>query len=304
MDLDPKKCYSCGKTFTKLIDIERHKKRKTPCLIVEVNEVDRNNPKRCIFCNRIFVQKQGLVRHHKTCKIKNGGMEILADNVRFEQEIRVLKELREKDEKEKKEKDDAIKAQNDMIKDLMARVDAIEKEKQGKQEKQGDKHTTIINGDQINNINIVINNFDNPNTKFLVNQDDLSSSYFVDIYKKNRVQTPLALIPILWYNPEHPENYSIYLVNKSNGEVLIHVDGKWVVNTRDEISKCLRDKAYELTNSTIREIRKKFPNIFDPYIVGNISQNQFDDEATPCELNRVSAMLLDGRNLVKPYIKQ
>lgn len=88
-------CELCGKSFGKQIDIDRHKQRKTPCLILEVNEADRNNPKRCIFCNRIFVQKQGLVRHHKTCKIKNEIIHPQDPIIACKKEIMLLKNVQQ-----------------------------------------------------------------------------------------------------------------------------------------------------------------------------------------------------------------
>ena len=73
------KCYSCGKEFTSTRDLLRHKERKTPCLIREIQPEQVNNPNRCIFCNKIFSKKENMTRHLKTCKIKNGGMDILVD---------------------------------------------------------------------------------------------------------------------------------------------------------------------------------------------------------------------------------
>ena len=36
------KCYGCGKDFRTPADLERHKKRKTPCLIIEVKPEDNS----------------------------------------------------------------------------------------------------------------------------------------------------------------------------------------------------------------------------------------------------------------------
>lgn len=42
------KCYNCGKTFSKA-HLDRHKGRKTPCLIRDVAPEDINNPNRCVW---------------------------------------------------------------------------------------------------------------------------------------------------------------------------------------------------------------------------------------------------------------
>src|ERR1700742_275440 len=102
MEAITRKCYNCGKIFNTAQSLARHKQRKTPCLIREVAPNQIVNTNRCIFCNKIFSKKENLTKHHKTCRIKNGGMEILADKVKYEQEIRILKEKdMARDEKDK-----------------------------------------------------------------------------------------------------------------------------------------------------------------------------------------------------------
>ena len=93
--INNKKCYSCGMIFRTPANLQRHKSRKTPCLIRNLPEADKNNPLRCIFCNKILSKKENLTRHFKTCKIKNGGMGILDEKVRHEQEIRIINEKNE-----------------------------------------------------------------------------------------------------------------------------------------------------------------------------------------------------------------
>ena len=90
--MDVNKCYNCGKNFKDNAHLEQHKKRKTPCLIREVPPDQLRNPNRCVYCNKIFSNCDNLKKHLKVCKIKNGGMEILVDKVKYEQKIRILEE--------------------------------------------------------------------------------------------------------------------------------------------------------------------------------------------------------------------
>jgi hypothetical protein len=90
-------CYNCGKQFKTARLLRQHKNRKTPCLIREVPQEHIHNPLRCIFCNKIFSKKENLTKHHKTCKIKNGGLQTLCDKVKYEQKIRILEEQAARD---------------------------------------------------------------------------------------------------------------------------------------------------------------------------------------------------------------
>lgn len=93
MEVNPAKhCYGCGKTFRTPNDLLRHKNRKTPCLIREITEDDKKNPLRCIYCNKISSKKGNLDGHLLKCKIKNGGLNKLHDKVKYEEQIRIIKE--------------------------------------------------------------------------------------------------------------------------------------------------------------------------------------------------------------------
>jgi uncharacterized C2H2 Zn-finger protein len=86
------KCYNCGKVFKYRSHYMRHANKKTPCIIREIAPEHANNPNRCIFCNKVLSNKSHLTRHLNKCKIKNGGMNILDEKVRYEQKIHILEE--------------------------------------------------------------------------------------------------------------------------------------------------------------------------------------------------------------------
>ena len=284
-EISNKKCYSCGKIFRTPADLLKHKNRKTPCLIREVAPEHVNNPNRCIYCNKIFSKKENLTRHYKICKIKNGGMEILVDKVRNEQEIRILREQMEHNNKEKDEQ----------IKILMDEVAALKK-----------AIVAPITGNIINNtnnfnapINITINNYLKPNLKHLVN-DNL----FTNTFKQNLVQTPMAIVPLIWFNPEHPENFSIYLVNKSTKETLTYDGTNWVVTNADKVTKNVRDRAYEITNGILENPKLGIITAYTQNIPDTIKTNFTDEELIKTECETIYNKFMQSRKhreLVKPY---
>jgi len=96
--INDRKCYNCGTEFRAPALLLRHGNRKTPCLIRNVSDADVDNPKRCIFCNKIFASVGNKNKHVKNCKIRNSGIKILAGKVKHEQteqkdeEIKSLRE--------------------------------------------------------------------------------------------------------------------------------------------------------------------------------------------------------------------
>src|SRR5271170_4966557 len=90
------KCDRCGKKFPQSRDLKRHTSKKSPCTpILELEDLpedQKNNPNKCMFCNRPFVNKSTMIRHiRENCKIapRNGdtsGMDKLYEHVLRKQE--------------------------------------------------------------------------------------------------------------------------------------------------------------------------------------------------------------------------
>jgi len=85
------KCMDCGKVFKQISHLKRHKNRKTSCKFIHGDPTIRVDEKTCIYCRKIFKSKYNVKKHHNVCKIKNGGMNILFDEVkRLKQKVKEL----------------------------------------------------------------------------------------------------------------------------------------------------------------------------------------------------------------------
>jgi hypothetical protein len=198
-----KKCYSCGKVFRTPANLLAHRNRKTPCLIREVPQEQINNPNRCIFCNKVFVQHQSLTRHLKICKIKNGGMDILVDKVKYDQEIRILKEQHLADKKEKDEQ----------IKQLREEMDALKKAIITPQ-----APAQTINNYNAPVFNIIINNYTQPTIEGLtISPEELTSA----------AKLSKLLLQKMYFNPDLPQNHCMYLQNRKDKSLIIYDKGSW-----------------------------------------------------------------------------
>jgi hypothetical protein len=209
-----RKCYNCGKEFRTPTEYQRHKNRKTPCLIREVAPEHVTNPNRCIFCNKIFSKHGNILRHLKTCKIKNGGMNILDEKVQHEQKIRVLEELREHDKKEI----DQLKRQ---MADLQSKLVPCQT-----------NNINMTNNNTINqNVTINFYNYDKPRTDILhLIPDDLMTH---DINRK--------LMELIYFNKLLPENHVLYRPNLKEQRLLIYKNDSWKNVAGENLGSALID---------------------------------------------------------------
>lgn len=283
--LDNKKCYNCGKVFRTPANLLAHKKRKTPCLIRNVTEEQKLNPNRCIFCNKIFSKKENLTRHLKSCKIKNGGMEILVDKVRYEQEIRIM---REQFEIERKAKDTQIQK-------LTERLDALEQSKAITQQ--------IIN--TVNNynapINITINNYTQPTLEGLkITADELNA-----VTKLSKF-----LLQKMYFNPDLPQNHCMYLQNRKDKTLILFADNNWNMVMGDNVSDVIRklsDTVYVRGTQLINGANGPYAGEDNKYLAlpaGNRGVlEQFNTGIDSLTRDDAYEVFLGGRDIVLSTIK-
>jgi hypothetical protein len=155
-------------------------------------------------------------------------MDILVDKVRYDQEIRILKEQREADRKEMEDRD---KMKDEQIKQLMEKVTALEKviiPIEPLTAQTVNNYNAPIN----NIINVTINNYTTPSINGLtIAADELN----------NITKLSKFLLEKLYFNPALPENHCIYLKNIKDKSLIVFDNNKWEAvcgeNTSEVISK-------------------------------------------------------------------
>ncbi len=281
------KCYNCGKVFTDNKDLTRHKNRKTPCLIRDVAPENIQNPLRCIYCNKIFTNIGNKNKHLKTCKVKNGGMDILVDKVDYEQEIRILREERDLDRRRMQALEDRLKQMeggvvHHPIPTIINTVNNV--------------NNNVINNAPVQVNNIVINNYNNPSIEGLsIKPEDLITAPKMSKF----------LLETMFFNPNAPENHCMYLKNKKERSMIIHDNGNWRSVAGDNIA----DVVLQLKNTIDFKGSELLNGKYGPY-AGNddlftalpgadqhkiIQFNTHKDTLTQDDLNEI---LLDGRDTV------
>jgi hypothetical protein len=291
--MDAFKCYNCGKLFKDNAHLEQHKKRKTPCLIRDVAPDQIANPNRCIFCNKILSNKDNLKKHHKTCKIKNGGLEILEDKTRYEQEIRILKE---KDSMRDKESTDYKHEINELKQTMKIRDELLIKmmnKIQDSMEKKVDNTTVnnTINNTVINQVNnITINSYLTPNLAHLQVND-----FFKNFFLKHGVSTPTFIVPEIWLNPDIPDNITAYIVNSQKETMTCYNGRGWKISTMDAVCKEIRDLSYEITANLIN-----FPlSIADQMLPGRMKMNRDDPEQLIIETGMIKQKFVENMEMCR-----
>lgn len=241
------KCYNCGKTFRNEAEYNRHKNRKTPCLIRDIKQEDLMNPNRCIYCNKIYSKKEHLTRHHKTCKIKNGGMNMLFDKVKYEETIRIMQEehAREREKNERKQE-----ANDRLLTEMQKKMEEMEKKMEELQK--NPPQTTINNGPVINgngNNVLVINNVSTPQAEHLLEFNSFRK--MLGLYGRD---LPMEIVLSVYFDPSHPENASVHLIDKDTKQVIAMENGVWNTFSMENIVEKMRNAGYNIAANGFRSL--------------------------------------------------
>jgi uncharacterized C2H2 Zn-finger protein len=304
-----KTCYNCGKTFRTPADLIRHKGRKTPCLIREISDADKNNPLRCIYCNKIFSKTNNLNQHFSRCKVKNGGLQTLHDKVKYEENMRIMQEENQRNNKNLEAIISIMREENvQMQAQMQALRDELREAKQlvpttttGMTGGVNNGIGVNINNGTVNNTNntVNVNNYNSPNIDYIKN--DFTA--FAKLFNRELAGTPIALVEKIWYDPDHPENRALHLVNKKNGETLVIIDGRWVTDNIANIIPVLRHFVYELTQTIMRENSDRLINFSNDMVPTALENARKSDRVIKEDHDLILKKMIDGRELSQPAVE-
>lgn len=246
--------------FKRHINTTKHKKSTqnqqlvNPKSTISQHLVNPESGFECRYCKRQFTTKQAMYRHVKyTCKMNKD--EDLKELVRL---LNLKVETMEQSHK---------------------RTQAIFEKEIEKRDKQIQR---LSNKLQINNSNIVTNNYNNI-TLLDYKNTDLShlthDDYVKSIYRVNNCVKNLT--EKIHFNPEKPENMNIYISNLKNNYVTVYENGEWVLKKGiDDIydhKEILLEEWIENEQDNYPELRDKFEkylqNKEDDSIMNNIKED-------------------------------
>ena len=211
--MDKWKCYNCSKIFKYDSQLQRHINRKTPCLIRDLSDNDKQKI-HCIYCNKVYKTNQSLNKHIEKCKIKNGGMHILEEKLEYETMFKELKNQIVEDRAH-------IKKLEETVIELTSAPITI------------NTSNSITTSNTINNQNnIILASIGNPDLSGLkITLEDVRST----------TNLTSKILEKIYFNPEFTQNYLLYVTNIKDKKVLVYDDPDtgWELKIGDEIDKYL-----------------------------------------------------------------
>jgi hypothetical protein len=238
-------CEKCNRIFKYQRDLTRHRKRKTPCKPIAGDPTKVTGDNKCHFCYRQMANKKSLKNHFRTCKIKNGGMELL---------FHELAKLKSKEEQ--------------MLKkiELLERKDGIV------------QHPVVNNYNTINNVmnhhnttlNINLMNFDSPDhvdrLKLLLKDTvpailgapvQVNVEHMVQV--KDRIQ---QLVVSCLRNPDYSDMQNVYVADQNIDKKTEHVNAfvydndKWQIRDWHLLRQDILSKIYMHVDAN-KHVREK-----------------------------------------------
>lgn len=261
------KCSSCEYISDLKLNVTRHIASIKSCGTGEKKIIEIVSEIVCEYCDKKFTSRPNLTKHLKnSCKKMN---DMKND---MEEEIRILKLKLELSE-----------AKNEKV------------------------SVNINNNNTINNTNNNTTNNNNIQNTCIINNyidtslDKITDAMYNDILKNvdEGYMIIAALIEIVHFNANIPENHNIYISNKSNSNkfVCIRKNGVWgLANKKAEIDNLIHDKETNFSDWLAAKggQNKKSQKVFNDY-----KNTKRTDEDIPKLIREdVELLLYNNRNLI------
>jgi hypothetical protein len=206
-------------------------------LLNNINLSTNNNLKySCKFCNKGFSSRQGKFQHQKFhCKVKKEINELeLAkiENAKLKLELAKIK-------------NNKLKLENAKLKQPQKSIINC-------------NSTTIINDENKNDI--LINNFGHEKLDYV-------KKFIINILKNTNtlsVTSFINIIKFIYFNDEHPENYTFALTNLRANYVYVMDDNIWIADSKKNVLDKIKFSISELIETILDEQIK----------IGNLTKNQ------------------------------
>jgi len=308
------KCNKCNKNFQSNYLLQRHLKRKNPCisndtLIIQYNtKIDEINnkilklitesvhsEKECKFCNKIFCKKGNLERHiNIACLIKKN----------LEQEIEDITNKRIILENDNNKEED-IDELYEQINFQQTEIDILKQTIEKLLNRQCSNNFTIqqiINNNNINNINnnlyVNINSFGKEDLSHITEKDykKYMSGFFPGFIK---------FIEKIHFDKNMPENHNIYITNLKSKYTTIYdnENKKWLTKNKDEIIDNLIRKNYNILDGKCDEFEEKEINEDVIKKFRSFQKNYMDEESQKNTKDNVMLLLYNNRDKVEKVKK-
>lgn len=278
-------CPRCCKSFPRKGELKSHIYNKITCSVGKMGyNIDLKENEDIVLgkidpLNYLKLSCDAIRHEEEMKEIKLSG-----DVIKFLEEMKKMKkemkELKKENEEMKKENEELKKENEELKKEMCVNRDMFT----------GDHNT-------VNNIvnNIVINNYTEPNTDYIL-------SKHCDAALKNGSLTDgcLQMARLIWFNTNHPENHCMYMSNKKDKSIKCVESGTENEYTFDYKFKAIMDVILEVFERTEKESDKAYDlnDIFE-----NPNKPEYKSIYKEIE-NSLSKELYNKRGLVKETIKQ
>lgn len=123
----------------------------------------------------------------------------------------------------------------------------------------------------------------------------LDISKFTQIFNREYAGLPIGLISELYFEPSHPENMSLHLLNKTTGEMLVMCEDGWKILNIDEVAVKIRELGYALACKGIELYRGSFTGDIK-YCCAAVIENTSNPKTIDLDLGIIKKKILESRD--------